>query len=204
MREERPMDEILKKKFDDTIWAAASLFSRGKLAGSAGNISFLHNGKIYISGSGTCFARLTEDSFSEVELDTGAIRGIKPSKELPLHMTLYRHRPDVGAIIHTHSFYSVLWSCMEELDGSDCIPSYTPYLKMKVGTVGLVPYAPPGSQELFEAFEACVDKSGAYLLQNHGPVVGGKDIMNAFYNLEELEESAHVAFCLNGTSARRL
>ena len=190
------MEEILRKKFDDAIWAAASLFQRGKLAGSAGNISFLHDGKIYISGSGTCFARLTETDFSLVDLATGTISGIKPSKELPLHKIIYKHRTGAGAVIHTHSPYAALWSCIENRNERDCIPAYTPYLRMKVGTVGLVPYSPPGSQSLFDSFEQRVNESGAYLLCNHGPVVAGKTVMDAFYNLEELEESAKIAFLL--------
>ena len=67
---------------------------------------------------------------------------------------------------------------------------------MKLGRVGLVPYAKPGSQELFAAFKKCVNNSEGYLLKNHGPVVGGEDLMSAFYNLEELEESAHIAWKL--------
>lgn len=198
------MEDILQKKFDDAIWAAASLFQRGKLAGSAGNISFLHEGKIYISGSGTCFAKLKEEVFSQVDLATGAVSGGKPSKELPLHRIIYEHRSDVGAVIHAHSPYAVLWSCLENRNEKDCIPAYTPYLRMKVGTVGLVPYSPPGSQALFDSFAQRVEESGAYLLRNHGPVVAGKTVMDAFYNLEELEESAKIAFLLKDMKVKEI
>ena len=54
----------------------------------------------------------------------------------------------------------------------------------------------PGSQALFDAFERCVDKSGGYLLKQHGAVVPGKNLMDAFYSLEELEESAKIAWML--------
>ncbi len=61
-------------------------------------------------------------------------------------------------------------------------------------SVGLVPYAKPGSAELFEAFKKCVGNSDGFLLAHHGPIVGGSSMMEAFYNLEELEESARIAW----------
>ena len=64
---------------------------------------------------------------------------------------------------------------------------------MKVGKIALVPYAPPGSPELFSAFQESVSKGDAFLLKNHGGIVGGTSILEAFYGIEELEESARVA-----------
>ena len=77
---------------------------------------------------------------------------------------------------------------------NDCIPDHTPYLKMKLGAVGLIPYEKPGSPELFSAFRERVGNSDGYLLRQHGPVVPGKTVMDAFYCLEELEESARIAW----------
>ena len=67
---------------------------------------------------------------------------------------------------------------------------------MKVGTVGLIPYAPPGSEELFHYMEEHIEKSDAYLLKQHGPVVAGKTILDAFFGIEELEESSRLAWYL--------
>ena len=181
---------------EQAIWTGKSLFDRGKTAGSSANLSFLHDGCIYITGTGTCFGALTPDSFAVLD-ETGAhVGGVAPSKEHPLHMSLYKKLPEVGAIIHTHSLYSVIWSCLPHSDPTDVIPAYTPYLRMRLGNVCLVPYAPPGSKELFELFSQRVVSSAGYLLANHGPIVGGSDILSAFYSLEELEESARVAWLL--------
>ena len=126
------------------------------------------------------------------------MEGIKPSKEYPLHAMIYRYKPEMKGVVHTHSFYSVLWSCLEHEKKTDVIPAYTPYLKMKVGTVGIIPYAKPGSQELFGYMEERIMNSDAYLLKQHGPVVAGRTILDAFYGLEELEESAKTAWYLRG------
>lgn len=187
------MDEMLQKKLKDAIWAAHSLFERGKTSGSSANMSFLHNGNVYITASGTCFGTLTEDDFAVVTLDGIPQNDKKASKEFMLHKYYYEKDPHVLAIIHTHSPYTVLWSCRQFDRDEDVIPAYTPYLWMKVGKIGLVPYAKPGSDELFEAFKNSLDKGHAYILKNHGGIVGSKSVMDAFYGIEELEESARIA-----------
>lgn len=187
------MDEVLVEKLNDAVWAAHSLFERGKTSGSSANMSFLHDGNIYISASGTCFGTLCNEDFAVVSFDGEVLNGRKPSKELTLHKHYYEHNPSVTAIIHTHSPYAVLWSCQKFENTKDIIPAYTPYLDMKVGRIGLIPYGNPGSEELFNAFKENLDDADAYILKNHGGIVGGKSIMDAFYGIEELEESAKIA-----------
>lgn len=163
------MDQELKEKLEQAIWAAKSLFDRGKTSGSSANMSFRHGNRIYMTGSGTCFGLLKPEDFSVLSLAGEHMEGLKPSKELPLHMALYRKSDGVGAVLHIHSPYGVIWSCLDHEHEKDCIPPHTPYLAMKLGTVGLIPYERPGSQELFTAFEARVNDSDGYLLRNHGP-----------------------------------
>lgn len=191
----------IEQKFNDAIWIAKVLFDRGKATGSSANLSFRHENKIYITGSGTCFGDLKGKDFSVTDMEGKHIQGIKPSKEIPLHKALYDKESAIQAVIHTHSFYSTLWSCLSHENEQDIIPEYTPYLRMKIGTIGLVPYAHPGSSELFNYFEQRVNDSDGYILQNHGPVVGSKDLMSAFYDLEELEESARIAWELRNEKA---
>lgn len=184
----------LNNKLKDAIWVAKALFDRDKATGSSANMSFLHEGKIYITGSGTCFGNLTIEDFSVISQDGEFLEGIKPSKELPLHQILYGKDDSIQAIIHTHSFYSTLWSCLNHENEKDIIPSYTPYLRMKIGTIGLIPYGHPGTETLFKHFADHVNDSDGFILKNHGPVVGDKDLISAFYALEELEESAKIAW----------
>ena len=188
------MDEGLRKKLDDAIWAGRSLFDRGKTSGSSANMSFLHDGKMYISQSGSCFGTLTGEQFAIMAMDGTCISDNRPSKEWPLHLQIYQKKPGCGAVIHTHGTYSVLWSFVPVAEETDCIPDHTPYLKMKLGKVCTVPYEKPGSQALFDAFGERVLDGDGYLLKQHGAVVPGKDVMDAFYCIEELEESARIAW----------
>lgn len=192
----------LQSKYEEAIWIGKVLFDRGKATGSSANMSFLHDHKMYITGSGTCFGNLTESDFAILTMGGEHVAGVKPSKELPLHRTLYEKDSATKAVIHTHSIYSTLWSCLKHENEKDIMPSYTPYLKMMIGTIGLIPYGKPGSETLFRHFRDRVHDSDGYILQNHGPVVGGKDLITAFYCLEELEESARIAWELRNEGNR--
>lgn len=188
------MKQTYEEKLQDALWAAHSLFTRGKTSGSSANMSFLHDGQIYISASGSCFGTMKKEDFTPISMNGCPSGEKKPSKEWPLHLELYKKSPDIGAVIHTHSTYSVLWSFLPSLNEQDCIPEHTPYLKMKLGTTGLIPYEKPGSEALFQALRERIGQSDGYLLKNHGPLVPGRTIMDAFYSLEELEESARIAW----------
>lgn len=193
----------LYDKFQDAIWVGASIFCRNKTSGSSANMSFRHGDKIYLTGSGTCFGRLTEGDFSILDLDGNLLSGPKPSKEYPLHLMMYR-KENIGAVLHTHGTYCVLWSCVSQEPDSDFLPSYTPYLDMKLGPVKAIGYYAPGSQALFQAAEAALDDRNGYILKNHGALVRGKTILDAFYSMEELEESSKIAFLLEGRSVPQL
>ena len=191
----------IAQKYEDACWVAQALFVRGRVSGSSANISFVHDRKIYISGSGTCFGRLTPTDFAVTDWDGIPLSAVKPSKELELHRTIYRHCADVEAVIHTHAPYTTLWSCLPH-EKTSTMPQYTPYLRMRVGTVGLIPYAAPGTQELFELFRARIGADSAYILQNHGGIVGGKSLLDAFYSIEELEDSARIAWYMRNENVR--
>lgn len=193
------MEQNFNEKAKEAVWIAKSLFERNKTSGSSANLSFFHEGHVYITESGTCFGTLKPDQFVPLSMDGKILSHHRPSKEWPLHLQLYQKKRDIGAVIHTHSTYCVLWSFQDHLDRKDCIPEYTPYLKMKLGTVGMVPYEAPGSPELFQRFGEYIEKSDGYLLERHGPVIAGKSLWDAFYCLEELEESAKIAWMLNQT-----
>lgn len=196
--------DTLEEKLELACWIAKSYFDRGMGSGTSGNMSFLHDGHVYITASGTCFGRLRPEDFSCVDLQGSLVSGKKPSKEWPLHLAVYQHDNTCGAVIHIHSTYSVLWSCLEHDNEDDCIPDYTPYLRMKLGSVSLVDYAAPGSPELMCAFRRKLDVSDGWLLRNHGLVAPGKTLMDAFAASEELEESCRIAWELRGQRCRKI
>lgn len=191
-------------QMDQALWIAHALFERGKVAGSAANLSFREGELIYITSSGSSFGTLTAEDFSIIDRQGLAVSGKRASKEYPLHLMMYDYLPGTGAVLHTHSTYATLWSCMNEIAPGQPWPAYTPYLAMRLGKIGRIPYAKPGSQQLFEQAQASLNGCRGYLLENHGPIVAAKDLMNAFYDMEELEESAKTAWLLRETPARMI
>ena len=194
----------LQEKIEQAIWVGKSLFDRGKVSGSAANLSFRHDGLVYITASGGCFGALTPESFVAIDA-AGSVCGGKgkPSKEWPLHLALYE-LDGVEAVLHTHSPYATLWSCLEQEDENDVFPALTPYLRMRVGRVPLVPFAQPGSEELFRLFRERRCECRCYLLQRHGPVAGNRDLMQAFFDMEELEETARILWHYQQTNQKTI
>ena len=188
------------KQLDDALWIAHTLFSLGKTSGSSANMSFKLGNEIYITKSGGCFGRLTEEDFSVLSMEGQLLSGPRPSKEAPLHLMLYKNAPTREAVIHTHGPAASLWSCLDNLDPDNCIPHHTPYLGMRLGNIRLIPYEKPGSPELFAAFERNISSQNGYLLSHHGAITAGTSLMDAFYNIEEIEASARIAWELYSIS----
>lgn len=186
--------QSLRQDMADAIWVAHSLFERGKVTGSTANLSFAYEKRLYVTGSGSSFGNLKEADFSVISFEGKHLSGPLPSKEFPLHLALIGSNEAFGAVLHTHSFYATLWSCFVRNRSDLGLPHYTPYLKMKLGEVQMIPYAPPGTEQLFASFREHLDGRAGYLLCNHGPVVAAQNILQAFYALEELEESCHLAW----------
>lgn len=184
----------LENKYEMAIWSAKMLFNKGLVSGSTGNLSFIHNGKMYVSQSGSCFGRIDKNSFAIVDMDGSVLEG-KPSKEYPIHLAIYQNDTSIEAVIHTHSLNSTIFSCLKEVEKkTKDLFSLTPYLEMKTsGKIKCVDYARPGSKELFENFRNQVDKDvKAYILKNHGLVAAGKSMYEVFDLIEEFEMSAAI------------
>lgn len=195
------------QNINQAIWVATALFNRGAVRGSAANMSFKQDNLVYITRSGAVFGNLTIEDFVVIDLEGKLIdetSKANPSKEYPLHLAFYNNKNHVNAVIHTHSFYSTAWSCLSGVDSSDLIPKYTPYLEMQLGKVELIPYYSPGSEQLFNAFNKGISKTDGYVLANHGPIVGGSGIIDAFNKIEELEESAKIAWHLKDKQANTI
>jgi len=175
---------------------SSSLFERGYSVGSAGNISVKLDDGYLITPTNSCLGFLEPERISKVDFSGRHIGGDKPSKEVFLHTAFYDTRPRAGAVVHLHSTFATAMSCMCGLDPEDCIRPLTPYVVMRVGKVGLVPYFRPGDSRGGDLIRALGGRFAAILLANHGPVVSGSDLVSAVYAAEELEETAKLLVTL--------
>lgn len=175
-----------------------SMFDRGLTAGSSGNISVRLDDGWLLTPTNACLGRLDPGRISKLDWDGRLISGDAPSKEAPLHLSMYQERGAAGAVVHLHSTYSAAVSCVRGLPSDSCLPPLTAYFVMKIGRLPLVPYHRPGDPNLGHAIRGLAARNSAVLLANHGPVVSGTSLEAAVYAIEELEETAKLFLLLQG------
>jgi ribulose-5-phosphate 4-epimerase/fuculose-1-phosphate aldolase len=175
-----------------------SLFERGFAHGSAGNVSARVGSRILMSPTNSSLGRLDPERLSLVDSDGRHVSGDQPTKEAGLHLGIYRQRPTARAIVHLHSPYATLLSCLADTDPEDALPPITPYLVMRVGRVPMVPYDPPGSDALAAAVARRAAAHAGILMANHGFTVAAASFEDAVNTAEEFEESAKLLVLARG------
>jgi ribulose-5-phosphate 4-epimerase/fuculose-1-phosphate aldolase len=190
---------------DEIVEVGKSLFDRCFTFGSTGNISArLPNGELLMTPTNASLGALDPARLSRFSAEGVHISGDKPTKEAFLHQCMYCERKGAGAVIHLHSTHAVAVSIIDGLDPEDLLPPLTAYYVMRVGRLPLVPYYPPGDEELAHAVALKARESHSLLLANHGPVVAGASLREAQYATEELEETAKLFLMLRGEKIRPL
>lgn len=157
-----------------------------------GNISARdpQTGLVYLTPSAMPYDVLCEDDIVVINPDgTLAESRCKPSIEMDLHLGIYRARPEVNAVVHTHPIYSQVFAVLRE----DIPPVIDEAAQIMGGAVPCADYALPGSPELAKnCVEALGKKNRACLLANHGAVCVGADMDGAFRVSTVLEMTAHI------------
>ena len=189
---------------DSICRLAKSLFDRGLTIGSSGNISVRLDDGWLMTPTGSSMGNLDPNEISKLDLSGNLISGNNPTKESFLHIAMYEERPDSRAVVHLHSTHSVAVSCLADIDKKNVLPPITAYYVMKIGTLPLVPYFPPGDINLAKAVKEMASDHHAVLLANHGPVVAGKTLEDAVYAIEELEETARLFLLLKNMKTQYL
>lgn len=151
--------------------------------GSSGNISAREGDKVYISASGTVLGELCEEDISEVDPDGNLLRGRRPSKELPMHLAVYRRCPEVNAVLHASPFWTTFAACMDmELKTRLFIES----MRYDEGLLR-IPYFHAGSRELSAAVSEIADRTRVILMEHHGVLVYGRELRECRNALEVTE-----------------
>jgi L-fuculose-phosphate aldolase len=157
--------------------------------GTAGNLSARCGGDMLITPSAVPYDRLRPPMIAKMPIrgDYGAWSGpLPPSSEWRIHLDILRAKPEVGAIIHTHSLHATTLSLLHKP-----IPAVH-YMIAAFGgpTIRCTKYAPFGTKELSKvALEGLLDRQGV-LLGQHGMVVTGRDPGHALWLAVELETLA--------------
>jgi L-fuculose-phosphate aldolase len=175
---------------------------RGFVLASGGNLSARLPGsdEFVVTGAGTWLDRLTDDDFSVVSLAGDVVGGAeKPSSEWKLHQRTYQVRPDVNAVIHLHPQHAVLLDALGHRIRLISL-DHAYYVR----SVGTVPYAPNGSDELADLTAEQARVHPCVVQSHHGCSAHAEDIGMAFRRIMNLEEAAtatYRALALGDTAA---
>jgi len=157
---------------------------------SGGNLSIRDDdGSLWITPAGIDKGRLTPNDIIHVHADGRCEGPHRPSSELPFHRAIYASRPDLRAIVHAHPPALVAFSIARVAPSTALIP----HARAVCGAVRYAPYARPGSEQLGAAIAATfAHGSDVVMLENHGVVAGGADLLTAFQRLETLDFCARI------------
>ncbi len=157
---------------------------------SGGNMSIRdEDGTIWLTPSGIDKGNLRREDIMQIRPD-GSIIGIhRPSVEYPLHLAIYKKRPDIKAVLHAHSPALVMFSMLRRMPDTTIIPD----ARFLSGRIAIAPYALPGSSALGNAVAQEFEKgANTVIMENHGAVVGSETLFSAFMSYEMLESCATI------------
>lgn len=184
---------------EDICRTGASLFQRGYVHATAGNISVRTENGYLITPTDACLGNLDPTDLAEINSAGEQISGNKASKTLALHRRIYAADPTARCVIHTHSTQLVALTLAGVWSQDDIVPPITPYFVMKVGHVPLIPYHRPGDAAVGDLVAnriITMRDAGkpirAFMLDRLGPNVWHSSPAQASAVLEELEETARL------------
>lgn len=177
------------------------LIEYGKLAGVknftpgfSGNLSARCGNEILITVTGTANGYLSEDDFALIDFEGNIIDGNKkPSSEKMLHVEFYKLREDINYIFHVHSPYLTAFSAAGKALDKNILAE----IVYCFDYIPLAEYALPGSKELVENTSKFFKDFDVVLMANHGVIVGGKDVKDAYLKLELCEAYAQTVLFSN-------
>jgi L-fuculose-phosphate aldolase len=166
------------------------MMSAGLVVGTWGNVSRRCSPEGFlITPSGIPYHELQPGDMVAVDLQSGDCSGsLRSSTEAPLHAAIYRRRPDVEAIVHTHSPYAAVFA----VNRIEIPPLLEETAQLVGGSVRVAPYAAPGSADLAEGAVDALQDRAAVLLANHGLVGVGRTLRDALTVCQVVEKSAQV------------
>ena len=165
------------------IETSRALVANGVNRGASGNISLRCDKGFYITPSGIEPRFMTPEDICLMDMAGNLLEGIKPSSEWRMHRDVYLNRPDIHAVVHTHSTFAVTIACMEQ-----SVPPFHYMIAVTGGnTIPCAPYALFGTQELSDVALATLGNGYACLLAHHGMLVAGYNLDHALAVTTEAE-----------------
>jgi L-fuculose-phosphate aldolase len=167
-------------------------YERGLTTCGGGNISMRVGGEyVLLTPAGVDKMTLTADSIGMFTMaGENMTPHIRATIETEMHIAIYHARPDIAAVVHTHSVYATAFSCMSV----DIETGLTPEAIMSMGDIARAPYRPAGTPELAEVTAVALAKANVALMSNHGVATVGPTMYKAYDRLELTENAAKMTW----------
>jgi L-fuculose-phosphate aldolase len=170
------------------------IWTRGYVASNDGNISVkLNDNEILTTPHGVSKGFMNMEMIIKVDTVGKVISGnskYHPSSELKMHLEVYKERPDVKSVVHAHPPYATSFA-VAGIPLNKCV---LPEAIMVIGAVPTAKYGLPSTMEIPDAIREYIKNSDAILLENHGALTLGSNLLNAYHNMETLEHTASIVW----------
>jgi len=169
------------------------MYAREMVASNDGNLTVrIGPDRILATPAGKSKGFLTEDDLIVTDLDGNVVDGSgrEVTSEIRIYLRIYRVREDVGAAVHAHPLHATAYAVAGKSVASDVLPESV----LSLGYVPLVPYGTPGTDQLADRIEEYLEDYDVILLQNHGALALGRDVVEAYHRMECLEHTAKIIF----------
>ena len=175
----------------DIVEVGRRLYARAYVASNDGNISVrLDDARLITTPKSVSKGFMTPDMMVVTDYEGNKLAGERdPSSELPMHLEIYRNRPDVNAVVHAHPPLATGFAVAG-------IPLTRAVLAEVVTTLGSIPiaeYGTPSTSELPAAVRKYIKAHDGLLLANHGAVTCCKTVMSAYFKMETIEHFAKIS-----------
>ncbi len=163
------------------------MWQLGWVAANDGNVSVrLEDGTFLATPTGMSKSFITPDKLLRIDAKGNVLEGaegLRPSSEIKMHLRCYEKRADVNAVVHAHppaaTGFAVAHRPMDMYNMIEDVAA--------IGAVPLTPYGTPSTTEVPDAIEPYLNDHDVMLLENHGALTVGSDVITAYYRMESLE-----------------
>ena len=184
---------MMLEQLRQEVWACNLELPKNDLVKmTSGNVSGRdpETNLVVIKPSGVRYEQLTPENLVVVDLEGNVVEGdLKPSTDTETHLYIYRHRPELFGVAHTHSVYASIFAVLGKP-----IPPYLTASAMFGGEVPMGGFVPIGGEAIGKEIVAKIGKSLAILMQNHGVFTVGNSATRATKMAVEVEDVAKISY----------
>ncbi len=179
----------IKKLF---VELGSRMWERNYVAANDGNMTIrLNNKEILTTPTGVSKGFMTTDMIIKIDYNGKVLSGnskYKPSSEIAMHIDIYKERPEINAVVHAHPPFATSFA-VAGIPLNKCV---LPEAIMLIGAVPIAKYGLPSTNEVPDNIRPHLKNNDAILLENHGALTLGADLLSAYYKMETLEHTANI------------